>query len=88
MAFTKNLEDKGIAINTINLGGGFAAFYVEGDKPIPVDIVSKNILETFSEENNKLNQKVKNLYIEPGRSIVAESGYMIYKIGYQKKTLN
>jgi diaminopimelate decarboxylase len=72
----------------LNIGGGFGVHYTDEDKPIPFDIVSKNLIETCEKALKKNNVKIKKLCIEPGRSIVAEAGYTLYTIGFTKKTPN
>ena len=81
-------ETYGIEINTVNLGGGFAVRYTDADQPIPIPDVCKAILEACEEENAKLNGQIRKVFIEPGRSIVAEAGYTIYTVGTIKKTPN
>ena len=78
----------GIDGKSINLGGGFAALYTDQDHPIPIDEVCAEILNTCKEENQKINNQIKRVCIEPGRSIVAEAGYNFYTIGFIKKTPN
>lgn len=88
-AFIKKLEDDyDIHLNTVDLGGGFAAYYTSEDHPIPLDEVCEAILTKCKEENTKLNLAIQNIYIEPGRSIVAEAGSTIYTVGFTKKTPN
>ena len=88
-AFAGKLRDVyGIETDTIDFGGGFAAVYTAADTPIPLDEVCSTILNTSTEENRKLGGLIKNLYIEPGRSVVAEAGYTLYTAGYIKKTPN
>ncbi len=81
-------EAYGIEINTINLGGGFAVRYTDADAPIPIREVCETILNACAEENAKLGNQIRRVYIEPGRSIVAEAGYTIYTVGTLKKTPN
>lgn len=87
-AFAKAVEDKGYKINTIDLGGGFAATYVKGDVPEPIEKVCAAILDACSENNKKHGLSVKKIMIEPGRSMVAEAGTTLYTVGYSKKTAN
>ena len=86
--FAKRVENDGYPVKIIDLGGGFAATYVEGDKPLPVDIVCKSILDACAENNKKHQLNVKKIMIEPGRSLVAEAGTTLYTVGYSKKTAN
>lgn len=88
-AFMKKLEEEyGIVLNTIDLGGGFAAYYTSEDHPIPLDEVCSAILSKCKEEKEKLNLSIEKVYIEPGRSIVAEAGSTIYTVGFTKQTPN
>ena len=86
--FAKSVEEKGYKINTIDLGGGFAATYVKGDVPEPIEKVCAAILDSCSENNKKYGMGVKKIMIEPGRSMVAEAGTTLYTVGYSKKTAN
>ncbi len=76
----------GIPVQTVNLGGGFAAAYLQEDHPTPVPEMCRYIISRCEEENKKLKEPVRKVLIEPGRSIVAEAGFNIYTAGYIKKT--
>ncbi len=80
--------DFGVCVNTVNLGGGFAAYYTAEDHPIPLQEVCESILAVCSEENRKLDGQIRRVLIEPGRSIVAEAGYTLYTAGFIKQTPN
>ncbi len=87
MQFMKMMEDEyNIKASTLNLGGGFAAYYTQEDAPIPLKEVCSYILEVCRVNKAKYGLDVDTILIEPGRSIVAEAGTTIYKIGYQKQT--
>ncbi|MBP3853396.1 MAG: diaminopimelate decarboxylase, partial [Erysipelotrichaceae bacterium] len=86
--FVSELKEQGISIQTLNLGGGFAAKYTEEDAPIPLKEVCQTILDTCKQEKEKYGVSVSRILIEPGRSIVAEAGYTIYTIGDRKQTPN
>ncbi|SJZ68951.1 diaminopimelate decarboxylase [Pilibacter termitis] len=73
---------------TLNLGGGFGVTYTEADKPIPIAENMKAFIEKTEEILEKENVMIRELIIEPGRSVVAEAGITLYTIGYQKKTPN
>ncbi len=77
-----------IPVNTLNLGGGFAARYTAKDAPIPIEEVSAFILDACQTENAKYGGMIRRILIEPGRSVVAEAGYTIYTVGAVKKTPN
>ncbi|MGX8850524.1 diaminopimelate decarboxylase [Amedibacillus sp. YH-ame10] len=81
-------KEYSLEIHALNLGGGFAAYYTSDDHPIPLQEVCKTILTTCKEEKAKYNLSLTKIMIEPGRSIVAEAGSTLYRIGYQKETEN
>lgn len=89
MAFVDEFQKEfQITIHALNLGGGFAAYYTDEDHPIPVEDVCKTILNTCTREKEKYQLNIEKILIEPGRSIVAEAGSTIYRVGYQKQTEN
>lgn len=73
---------------TLDIGGGFGVKYTNEDHPIPFAELSKMLISYAEKALEKNNVEIKKLVIEPGRSIVAESGYMLYTIGNTKKTPN
>ena len=77
-----------IGIHTVNLGGGFAVRYTAADAPIPIDEVSRFIIEECERENRNHHGLIQRVLIEPGRSIVGEAGVTIYSVGSIKKTPN
>ncbi len=72
----------------LNLGGGFGVRYTDLDKPIAVSDITKLIINRVEEQLEFNNVSIDTLIIEPGRSIVAESGYTLYTIGNMKETPN
>lgn len=87
--FIKHLEDTyAIELNTLDLGGGFAATYTEEDSPVPLDEVCETILTHCEKQNKELGLKIHKILIEPGRSIVAEAGSTLYTVGFTKQTPN
>ncbi|NLP21549.1 MAG: diaminopimelate decarboxylase [Erysipelotrichaceae bacterium] len=72
----------------LNIGGGFGANYTKEDKALTAKEVSQSLINYVEEQLIKRDKKIKSLMIEPGRSIVADSGYTLYTIGNQKITPN
>lgn len=72
----------------LDIGGGFGITYTSSDKPLPLDYVSSELIKYTETKLKENNVSIQKLVIEPGRSIVAESGYTLYTIGYMKKTPN
>lgn len=73
---------------TLNLGGGFGVRYTEDDKPLGIEETMNQLLRYLDQSLTAADLTVKELIIEPGRSLVAEAGYTLYEIGYQKQTPN
>lgn len=73
---------------TLNLGGGFGVRYTEEDQPLGIEETMNHLLTYLDEILTKEEVSIKELVIEPGRSLVAEAGYTLYEVGYQKKTPN
>lgn len=87
VGFVRKMKDQfGIETTDLSIGGGFGIRYTDADKPIPlgemVQILARTCERIMEEQDVKLNK----LLIEPGRSIVGEAGYAIYKVGFSKDT--
>lgn len=69
----------------LNLGGGFGVRYVESEPEIDyaekIEELAKAI-ENICKENNT---QVPIIHLEPGRSLVADAGITLYKIGSVKE---
>ncbi len=85
MADTLKLARKiGHQIVDLNVGGGLGIKYVQEDNPPTIDrwveVVSGAIFKACRERDLELPR----LMCEPGRSLVANSGLTIYKVGAKK----
>lgn len=72
--------------SVLNMGGGFGVYYSEADTPLDLEICLKSILEKAEQLFISHKLPKPKLLIEPGRSIVANAGTTLYKIGALKKT--
>jgi len=70
----------------MNLGGGFGVYYSEEDTPLDIADCLKSMVQTAANEIQVRKLKAPKLLIEPGRSIVANSGTTLYKVGATKET--
>lgn len=84
----KLITDHKIEINVLNLGGGFGVRYTEEDKPNSIREICERIIKKCEIELKASDLNIKMLMIEPGRSIVAEAGCTLYRVGYLKQTPN
>lgn len=80
------VSELGVSVRTLNFGGGFAAYYTNEDHPIPIHDVCSIIVDTCAKEKEKYKLEFNKICIEPGRSIVGQAGYTIYRVGFMKKT--
>ncbi len=72
----------------LNLGGGFGVRYTLADNPTDTVTTCKYIINKVEEAITLAGVKLAKLCIEPGRSIVAEAGSTLYRIGFIKQTVN
>ncbi len=83
--FYKKIKDKlNYDFDVLNLGGGFGIWYTDSDAKISCEQYSeylKNICNTLKKDIKEKNIKKPFLILEPGRSIVGESGITLYKAG-------
>lgn len=75
----KDLSNINIKINNINIGGGLGINYDEDNSPKIKEYA--NAIEVLLGDNIDFK-----LHLEPGRSIVGSSGYLITKVEYIKLT--
>ena len=66
-------NDKGLKIKYINLGGGFGIPYKDGEKGFDAKVLT----ETYRDVSNKYKVKI---FLELGRFLVAESGFIVTRI--------
>lgn len=78
------LEENGVTIKKINVGGGLGIDYMDPEN---------NLESNFKDFIHLFNSKIKlknnqSIHFELGRSIVGQSGFLISKILYTKKSYN
>lgn len=87
--FAKEVEEKtGFASKVINLGGGFGIYYSEEDNPIALQDFVTRMISDLEIKKEEYGLRVEQVNIEPGRSIVANSGTTIYTVGGVKDTFS
>lgn len=75
-------------LTELNLGGGFGIYYGEGDEPRTIEEYCNAILEEVNKYTNEYHMRRPRIIIEPGRSIVGNSGITLYTIGGMKEIPN
>lgn len=81
-------ESFGYSSTVLNLGGGFGIRYTNEDDPIPASRYVEEIISEVKNQVAKYNMELPEIWIEPGRSLVGDSGTTLYKIGSQKEVPN
>lgn len=76
-------EKFGIVIKELNLGGGFGATYTTEDRK-PYNYYLNPLFEMIREFYTNMGEEMPAVVVEPGRSIVAEAGITLYRIGQIK----
>lgn len=89
MSLIKSVKDEtGFFIKELDIGGGFGIYYKQGDTPIATDKFCAAILEAADIKAAELGIAMPTLIIEPGRSIIGNSGTTLYTIGSIKDIPN
>jgi diaminopimelate decarboxylase len=71
-------------LQVLNVGGGFGIRYTHEDHPLPVHQYIDRIVTTVRETCADGLIRIPAVWIEPGRSIVGESGSTLYTLGATK----
>lgn len=72
-------------IQFIDLGSGFKVPYQEGDVQTDIDLLGKRVTEAFEEYERETGKSIQ-VWFEPGKFLVSESGYFIVKANVIKQT--
>jgi diaminopimelate decarboxylase len=77
------LQRHGFAASYLNVGGGLGVMYTEGDRPMELRDYNRLIVDAVTRtlEGSGLRPKLGQ---EPGRSLIAESGLTLYRVGVVK----
>ena len=89
LKFIKHINDTlSYMAEYLNLGGGFGVRYVEGDPVIDYRQRVKEVANTVTATAKELGITVPKIMMEPGRSLVADSGITLYTVGSVKTIPN
>ncbi len=73
------------ALKFIDLGSGFKVPYQEGDVQTDINLLGEKVTEAFKNYQQE-NGKELEVWFEPGKYLVSESGYFIVKANVIKQT--
>ena len=84
--FIRDVKNKlGLNISHINVGGGLGIKYIPEDEPPAIDDLSRVIYQAVKKNEKRYGIKLDKVYLEPGRSIVGNSGMTFYEVGVIKE---
>ncbi len=69
----------------IDLGSGFKVPYQEGDVHTDIDLLGAKVTEAFNNYERESNKSIE-VWFEPGKFLVSESGYFLVKANTIKQT--
>ncbi|MCH4170434.1 MAG: diaminopimelate decarboxylase [Lactobacillus sp.] len=73
-----------VTTEVINVGGGFGVRYAAADTPLAPQTYVEDIVDEISRQVKANDLTMPAIWIEPGRSIIAEAGTTLYTIGSRK----
>ena len=77
----REIEDAiGQQLEKISIGSGFGIPYRDEELPLDIEQLFKNTKSTFSDFYGKDSSKWPTLCIEPGRILVADTGFILTKV--------
>lgn len=74
-----------VELEHLNLGGGFGVRYTEQDDAVPYENYMAAVSTMVHKKCEDLGLALPKIYIEPGRSVVAEAGITLYTVGTIKE---
>lgn len=75
----------GIKTNKLDLGGGLGVQYMHHDSPPSINDYIHQLVEKIKDVCEQEDLVLPKIMVEPGRSIVAEAGITLYRIGAIKE---
>lgn len=86
LEFIAECRDKlGYIAEELDLGGGYGVRYVESDPYLDVETKVGQVADAVKSTCERLGLEVPEIHMEPGRSIVADAGMVLYTVGTVKK---
>ncbi len=79
--FIVKLNDEGISVKELNMGGGYGVTYTDEDRPLLPCQYVEAIVEKLNECIAEKGIVKPRLILEPGRSLVGEAGITLYTVG-------
>lgn len=74
----------GVALQELDLGGGFGIPYMEYEEALDVATLAKDLLDAVERTATELDITPPFVLVEPGRSLVGASAVTVYRVGTVK----
>ena len=85
LEFIAEMKEKyGFETRELDLGGGYGVRYVEDDPYLDIDTKVGQVAAAVKDACARLNLDMPEIRMEPGRSIVADAGMVLYTAGTVK----
>ena len=85
VAFMARIRDEyGFTVKELDMGGGLGVAYTASDKPSSIDDFAETITAAVKECCAKYDFPLPRLLVEPGRSLTANAGVTLYRVGNMK----
>lgn len=79
LALVKKLQDEGIRLHHLDIGGGLGICYKDENPPEPIELV-----EAITKKLQEADLSHMQLVLEPGRSLVGNCGVLLSQVIYLK----
>lgn len=76
-----------VQIREIDFGGGFGVYYTDEDQPFVITEFLPELVEYIYQTGTQYGVNLERMTIEPGRSLVNDSGSTLYRVGDLKHTV-
>ena len=84
--FLKDMKDAyDYTAEKLDIGGGYGVRYTAGDPVIDIAANIRLVAERMKQKVAEAGIEMPHIYMEPGRSIVADAGLTLYTVGAVKK---
>jgi diaminopimelate decarboxylase len=77
--------ETGVEVEELDLGGGYGVRYIEDQPEIDIAANIALVAKKLKAKAAELGIELPHIYMEPGRSIVADAGMTLYTAGTVKK---
>ena len=83
--FVRHMQERGVDLGTIDLGGGLGIAYTKQHRPPTIDEFGAEVRTRVIDAFTGLGLELPHLILEPGRSVVGPAAVTVYTVGVVKK---